>query len=59
MNNKELFHAKIEGREQLILPKSSETVVFTLRHADALYQENEAIVSSQNPERAFVPYEQN
>ena len=40
-------------------PQSFEDCTFfTIRHGDALYQKNEAIVASENPEGPFLPSEQ-
>lgn len=59
MNENKRFNSNIEKEKQLILPESfRDCSFFTIRHADALYQKNEAIVAGQNPEGAFIPYEQ-
>ncbi len=59
MSINERFNSNIEKEKQLVLPESfRDCSFFTIRHADALYQKNEAIVAGQNPEGAFIPNEQ-
>jgi hypothetical protein len=60
-NGNEMPIAKSREAERVIkLPASfQDCSFFTIRHADALYQGNEEIVASENPEGPFVPIEQN